>query len=333
MGDSPAVDSLNSTSNMKMFVVLALAACAFAEPEADPAVLLAGNGVYAPSVYNAGLYSNVVRPYSNVVRPYTTVSAPLVSSYNYRYASPLVSALSPVHAIGKREAEAEPEADAQVYSTYATGVPVSTYGAHVAAPLTTYNVAAPLTTSYAANIAAAPMYYRSNFVHSPVSALTTYNTPYVHTLGKREAEAEADAQFFTSPVAYTTAAHVAAPLTYTTAAHVATPVSTYATAAHIAPVTTYAAQAAYVAPSHTLTSYNNPQHYTAVSNGVFGPKYIAKNGAVQHIVKREAEAKAQWLNPTLYNTAAVVPSVYNTAAVVPSVYNAAAVVPSSTIML
>merc|ERR1712121_475872 len=168
--------------------------------------------------------------------------------------------------------------------------------------------------------------------------------PYVHAIGKREAEAEpeADAQFistyaaglpltntYAAPIStYTTAAHVATPVS-TYAAHVAAPISTYTTAAHIAaPVTTtYAAQAAYVAPSHTLTSYNNPQHYTAVSNGVFGPKYIAKNGAVQHIVKREAEAEAQWLNP-FYNTAAVVPSVYNTAAVVPSVYNAATVAPS-----
>merc|ERR1711915_520137 len=267
MGDSPAVDSLNSTSNMKMFVVLALAACAFAEPEADPAVLLAGNGVYAPSVYNAGLYSNVVRPY-------TTVSAPLVSSYNYRYASPLVSALSSVHAIGKREAEAEPEADAMVYSTYAAGVPVSTYGAHVAAPLTTYNVAAPMYRPFVSSVS------------SPLHALTTYG------------------------------AHVAAPLTTAYAAHVAAPVSTYSTAAHIAaPVTTYAA---HIAPSHTVTSYKSPQHYTAVSNGVFGPKYIAKNGAVQHIVKREAEA--QWFNPTIYNTAAVVPSLYNN--VVPMVHAA-----------
>merc|ERR1712121_78316 len=169
--------------------------------------------------------------------------------------------------------------------------------------------------------------------------------PYVHAIGKREAEAEpeADAQFistyaaglpltntYAAPIStYTTAAHVATPVS-TYAAQVAAPMSTYTTAAHIAaPVTTtYAAQAAYVAPSHTLTSYNNPQHYTAVSNGVFGPKYIAKNGAVQHIVKREAEAEAQWLNPSYYNTAAVVPSVYNTAAVAPSVYNTAAVAPS-----
>merc|ERR1712121_367058 len=306
MGHSPALDSLTPAPNMKMFVVLALAACAFAEPEADPAVLL-GNGVYAHSLYSAGLYSNVVRPYVSTVN--RVVSTPLVSSY--RYASPLVSALSPVHAIGKREAEAEPEADAQVFSTYAAGVPVSTYAAglpvstyaahHVAAPLTTYNVAAPM--------------YRSTYVHPPVSALTTYRTPYVHAIGKREAEAEpeADAQFISTYAA-------GLPLTNTYAA----PISTYTTAAHVAtPVTTtYAAQAAYVAPSHTLTSYNNPQHYTAVSNGVFGPKYIAKNGAVQHIVKREAEAEAQWLNPTIYNTAAFVPSVYNPATVVRSVYTA-----------
>merc|ERR1712058_67643 len=280
------------TSNMKMFVVLALAACAFAEPEADPAALL-GNGVYASSLYNAGLYSNVVRPYVSTVN--RVVSTPLVSSY--RYASPLVSALSPVHAIGKREAEAEPEADAQVFSTYAAGVPVSTYAAglpvstyaahHVAAPLTTYNVAAPM--------------YNS-FVRSPVSALTTYRTPYVHAIGKREAEA--DAQFISTyaaglPLTTYGAHNVAAPVsTYTTVANVVAPVSTYTTAANVvAPVSTYAA---HIAPSHTVTSYKSPNHHTAVSNGVFGPKYIAKSGA-----------EAQWFNPTLYNTAAVVPALYN----------------------
>merc|ERR1711915_1042313 len=225
-----------------------------------------------------------------------------------RYASPLVSALSPVHAIGKREAEAEPEADAMVYSTYAAGVPVSTYGAHVAAPLTTYNVAAPMYRPFVSSVS------------SPLRALTTYRTPYVHALGKREAEA--DAQFISTYAAglplTTYGAHVAAPLTTAYAAHVAAPVSTYSTAAHVAaPVTTYAA---HIAPSHTVTSYKSPQHYTAVSNGVFGPKYIAKNGAVQHIVKREAEAEAQWFNPTLYNTAAVVPSLYNN--VVPMVHAA-----------
>merc|ERR1711892_267163 len=52
--------------------------------------------------------------------------------------------------------------------------------------------------------------------------------------------------------------------------------------------------------SHTVTSYNSPTHYTAVSNGVYGPSYVAKNGAVQHVVKREAEAEA---DPAfVYNT-------------------------------
>merc|ERR1712098_420692 len=58
--------------------------------------------------------------------------------------------------------------------------------------------------------------------------------------------------------------------------------------------------------THTITIYNNPEHYTAVSNGAFGPKYIAKNGPVQHIVKREAEAEA---DPLLLNTIYNAPTV------------------------
>merc|ERR1739847_49898 len=48
-----------------------------------------------------------------------------------------------------------------------------------------------------------------------------------------------------------------------------------------------------VASTHTITNYHNPNHYTAVSNGAVGPKYIAKNGPVAHVVKREAEAEAE----------------------------------------
>merc|ERR1712058_28301 len=147
-------------------------------------------------------------------------------------------------------------------STYAAGLPVSTYAAHhVAAHLTTYNVAAPM--------------YNS-FVRSPVSALTTYRTPYVHAIGKREAEA--DAQFISTyaaglPLTTYGAHHVAAPIsTYTTAAHVVPPVSTYTTAANVvAPVSTYttaanvvapvSTSAAHIAPSHTVTSYKSPNHY------------------------------------------------------------------------
>ena len=73
--------------------------------------------------------------------------------------------------------------------------------------------------------------------------------------------------------------------------------------------------------THTITNYNNPEHYTAVSNGAFGPKYIAKNGPVQHIVKREAEAEA---DPLLYNAlySAAPVHTYSHIAAAPQVYSA-----------
>merc|ERR1712234_12275 len=75
-----------------------------------------------------------------------------------------------------------------------------------------------------------------------------------------------------SPVAYTTGSHFYNPATYSS--HVVSPLTTYSA---VAPVT------------HKITSYNNPNHYTAESFGVVGPKYIAKNHGVQHVVKREAD--------------------------------------------
>merc|ERR1712123_447033 len=68
---------------------------------------------------------------------------------------------------------------------------------------------------------------------------------------------------------------------------VATPAVTYNTAA-VSPVVYAQPQVA----THTVTNYNSPTHYTAVSNGAFGPKYVARNGPVQHVVKREADAEA-----------------------------------------
>merc|ERR1711937_525983 len=131
------------------------------------------------------------------------------------------------------------------------------------------------------------------------------------------AEPEADAQLLTyntSPLlsAFNTYTHsVAAPLV-----KAAVPAVTYNTVptppvynAAVSPVVYAQPQVA----THTITNYNNPEHYTAVSNGVFGPKYIAKNGAVQHVVKREAEAEAEAeadADALLYNT---LPLTYNTA--------------------
>merc|ERR1711997_898685 len=63
------------------------------------------------------------------------------------------------------------------------------------------------------------------------------------------------------------------------------------------PVSTYAAPAV-AAPAQVVTNYKSPLQYTAHST-LLGqalglPKYIAKNGPVEHIVnKREAEAEAE----------------------------------------
>merc|ERR1711892_837571 len=162
-------------------------------------------------------------------------------------------------------------------------------------------------------------------VHSPllrafnnVPALT-YNSP-VNTL----------------PLTYNTAVNTL-PATYSHA--VATPfVKAVAPAVSykaVAPAVTYKAvtpAVSYnaVAPAVTYKTvstpalnYNSPTHYTAVSNGVLGPKYIAKNGPVQHIVKREADAEADadaLLYTLPYNTAVnTLPVTYNHAVATPVV--------------
>merc|ERR1712203_260045 len=103
---------------------------------------------------------------------------------------------------------------------------------------------------------------------------------------KSVVEKPADVKVETTPITYTVPA-VHHPVVYNTAVH------------H--PVVYNAAVAPVVAPvaSHTITNYNNPEQYTAVSNGVFGPSYVAKNGPVEHIVKREAEADPALLESTL----------------------------------
>merc|ERR1712025_122577 len=132
------------------------------------------------------------------------------------------------------------------------------------------------------------------------------------------AEPEADAQLLTyntSPLvsAFNTYTHqVAAPLVKAAVPAVtykaAVPAVTYNTVPTPAVYNAAVSPVVYAQPqvaTHTITNYNNPEHYTAVSNGVFGPKYIAKNGAVQHVVKREAEAEAEAeadADALLYNT-------------------------------
>jgi len=166
--------------------------------------------------------------------------------------------------------------------------------------------------------------------HSPLlSAFNTYNTlptTYSHgvaaPLSYKAVATPAVYKAVATPAVYKA---VATPAVYKA---VATPAVTYKAA--INPVVYAQPQVA----SHTVTNYHSPTHYTAVSNGVYGPKYIAKNGPVQHIVKREAEAEAFSVYNTLpltYNTAVhhavATPAVYNTAVhhavATPAVYNTA----------
>merc|ERR1719317_1676758 len=148
----------------------------------------------------------------------------------------------------------------------------------------------------------APSYTRSYGVYGGAYS------PYVYThYGKREAEADPALVYSNAAYPYTTTyaaaaypySHVATPLVRNVATplvrNVATPlVRTVATPFVNTVASPYVnTVASHVVPavaSHTLTSYNNPNHYTAVSNGVYGPKNVAKNGPVQHVVKREAEA-------------------------------------------
>merc|ERR1711936_1295897 len=207
-------------------------------------------------------------------------------------------------------AAAEPEADSQFYS-YAAPTAYST----------TYNRAFP---------------YSAYFPYSNAT----------HHMTKRDAEAEPQtftpyyqsAWPYTYPqTAYTNTHHllpavrtVAAPVVRTVAAPVVRTVmppllKTLMPAAH----RTYASVPAL--PTHHITNYNNAEQFTAHSNGVFGPKYIAKNGPVEHIVKREAEAEpeaeaeadAQYPYFPIHNTYSHVAPVatYNNVAPITSTYS------------
>merc|ERR1712002_754684 len=233
MGQS-SLDSPYIRFIMKMFVVLALAAVAFAEPEADPQVVVSGSPV--STVYNTPVtYSAVNAVSSPLLRaftPYSTFNGLYNTGlYNGLYSGVYGSRL--VHTIAKRDADADPAV------VYTSGLPVTTYGAvsHVA-PVTSHSAVGHVAPDTAVNNVVKPVatYSAVNNVVNPVVSYSAVNP-------------------------------------------VVTPVSTYAA----------------VPATHSVTSYNNPSHYTAVTNGVFGPKYIAKNHGVEHVVKRSAE-------PFVYST-------------------------------
>merc|ERR1712183_1232980 len=158
------------------------------------------------------------------------------------------------------------------------------------------------------NYGASPLTTTFNRVVSPYSAYPyTYGPPSAHYYGKREADPAL--VYSSSPLAATTPCGPSGCYHSPVLKYVASPVVA-------APV--IATPFAPAVASHTLTSYNSPTHYTAVSNGVFGPSYVAKNGVVQHVVEREAEA-----DPALFFNNVVSPftSTYSVASPLTTTFN------------
>merc|ERR1711951_136095 len=215
---------------------------------------------------------------------------PLSTVYNtpYTYSSPLFRAFTPytnafngVYGSPVVHTIGKRDADAEPATVYTTGLPVTAYGA----------------VSHVAGV---------NSVVAPVSTYSAVSPVVSHAAVKPVVSYSA-----VSPVISHSVNNVVSPVTYSTVNHVATPVSHVA-----APVSTYVA-----APvTHSVTSYNNPSHYTAVSNGAFGPKYIAKNHGVEHVVKRDAEPQVSLYSVPVTHAGVVSPVVYNAGHVVKGAY-------------
>merc|ERR1712038_1465830 len=142
-----------------------------------------------------------------------------------------------------------------------------------------------------------------------------YNSPVYSRLGLYRSPVVSNV--YTAPVApavYKTPVVYKSPVVYKTpvvSTHVAAPVSTYSVAA----------------PTQVVTNYNSPAHYTAqatpLGKALGLPQYVAKNGALEHVVqKREAEAEAEpEADPLLYTAGVHAPVTYTGlhAAVAPAV--------------
>merc|ERR1711988_1852761 len=268
------------SDNMKLIAVLALAAVAFAEPEADPkadpwltygyagyglpyAGVYGGYRTYGAYPYSYGYYGKrsaeaepeaeadpalLYGSYGYAGYPYAGVYGAgyrTYGAYPYSYAY-----------YGKRSAEAEPEPEAEadpalLYSTSSVVAPLTTAYTHaVAAPLTyPHAVAAPAVTYTAAVPTVATTAVKTVV---PSVASTVYSHAYPYVYGKRSADAEADpALLYTAGVAPYTHA-VAAPLAYTHA--IAAPVATVAKAPAHGVAATYAG---LVHSSHVGVCLNN----------------------------------------------------------------------------
>merc|ERR1712088_301963 len=152
-----------------------------------------------------------------------------------------------------------------------------------------------------------------------------------------EAEAEADPAWmystglpyssltrgFYNPVVYGKPVVYQKPVVPAVAPVAATSVYTKPVVTNVSPVVSTYAAPAVAAPAQVVTNYKSPVHYTAQST-LLGqtlglPKYIAKNGPVEHVVhKREAEAEPE-ADPQLLLSTGVLPTTYHHTSVLPAV--------------
>merc|ERR1711953_416712 len=181
---------LQTSLSMKFLVVLALIAMALAEPEADPALVyttntlpLTASALHTPLVYNT---QALQKP---LVYTAAGVHHPLV--YNFASHTPLVNTPLVYHSYGKREAEAEPEAEAD--------------------PALIYTNTLPAVHSTVQSTVHSPLVYTSG-LHAPVVYKTPVQTPVVYNSAVQTPVVYKSA--VQTPVVYKSAVHT--PVVYNT---------------------------------------------------------------------------------------------------------------------
>merc|ERR1712048_541242 len=238
---------LQTSLSMKFLVVLALIAMALAEPEADPALVYTTNtlplttsALHTPLVYNT---QALQKP---LVYTAAGVHHPLV--YNSALHTPLVNTPLVYHSYGKREAEAEPEAEAD--------------------PALIYTNTLPAVHSTVQSTVHSPLVYTSG-LHAPVVYNTPIQTPVVYNSAVQTPVVYKSA--VQTPVVYNSAVHT--PLVYNTP--LATPlVSKVFPSLKTAPVVSHIAKREaeadpallYTAGLHTPLVYNTAVHHSIVYN-------------------------------------------------------------------
>merc|ERR1712099_126685 len=245
---------LQTSLSMKFLVVLALIAMALAEPEADPALVyttntlpLTASALHTPLVYNTqALQKPLVYTAAGVHHP--LVYTPLVNT-------PLV-----YHSYGKREAEAEPEAEADPALIYTNTLPAvhSTVQSTVHSPLVyTSGLHAPVV--YKTPVQT-PVVYNSA-VQTPVVYKSAVQTPVVYKSAVQ------------TPVVYNSAVHTPVvyntPLTTPLLSKVFPSLKTAPVVSHIAKREAEADPALlYTAGLHTPLVYNTAVHHPFVYNNL-----------------------------------------------------------------